>query len=124
MPCSFSCEATIAYVSRLRQEILKREPDFVERLDEHLKLPYLVFRERKFYAFLGEIRDGGIGYRQVFFPDFNPEGNIYQDLLERGDFVRIEDRIMRVYNGKDLVGEVTIPLTRFAPEYPFIIQFD
>lgn len=123
MPCSFSCEATISMVGRLRQEIKKREPDFVELVDAHLKLPYLVFRERKFYAFLGEIKDGGIAYSKVFFPDFNPEGNIYQELLEQGDLVKIEGRTLFVYRRGDLIARKDIPLTEFGPEYPFVIQF-
>jgi hypothetical protein len=123
MPCSYNCTATIALVTELRSEIARHEPDFVKLIDRHLKLPWLVFYERKFYAFEGKLSGSKLKYSKVYFPDSDTSKNYYQGILQAGDTVEIKDRDLMISNRGKLLQKITLPLTKFAPEYPYMIQF-
>lgn len=124
MPCSFNCQKTIELVAKLRREMKKREPEFVEAIDRHQLLPFLVFFERKFYAFSGFIQDQRLYYSQVFFPDSWGPGREYLDILRCGDSLHIEDGNVYVYKGRKPVTIIQLKYRDSVPEYPFLIQFE
>jgi len=127
IPCSYDCQATKKLAGGLRQAIRAEEPRFVELIDRHLRLPFLIFYETVMYAFEGELKNGKLSYSQVYFLGRDSRGNnYYQNILEKGDSLFVEGRTVFVSKGGKKVGKIeaqTQP-NGFAPEYPFLIQFE
>ncbi|HXE71661.1 MAG TPA: hypothetical protein VNO81_03290, partial [Candidatus Nitrosotenuis sp.] len=123
MPCRFDCPATRRLAARLRAEIGRREPDFVRRIDQHLGLPYLVFRERKHYAFRGVLEGRTIRYSEVFYPDGAPEGRPYLERLARGDQVVLGEGAVDILRRGRRVDRIEGRSHGFAPEIPFMVAF-
>jgi len=123
MPCNFRCSETISLVSRLRTEIQKREPGFVDAIDRHLNMPFLVFYERKFYAFDGFIDDERLYYSQVYFPDSWRPGKVYLKLLQSGNNLHISDGTVHIFSGRREVASIGSEMRENDFEYPFLIQF-
>ena len=124
MPCSYNCENTVNLVKGLRDKIRKREPDFVNLTDRYLKMPFLVFYERKIYCFEGKsLGNNHLKYRKVYFVGSDKTKDIYGQDLKMADALRLEARTMRLLRKGRVVKTIAIPLTNFAPETPFLIQF-
>lgn len=123
MPCSYSCAATIEIVTKLRNEIKKREPEFVELTDKCLKLPFLVFYERKFYCFEGTLKNNEIKYRKAYFAGPDPSKDIYGEYFKEADTVRLQGRELIILKNNRVIKKANIKLSDFAPEYPFMIKF-
>lgn len=123
MPCSYNCKSTIDLTKRIRGAIYEEEPGLVEVIDKHLKLPLLVFYERKFYAFEGEIKSKRLYYKKAYFIGQMPENNLYEGDLKRGNCVFLEGKDVVILNNGKLVKKIKWRRTEFAPEFPFIIQF-
>jgi hypothetical protein len=124
MPCSFACSRTIELAGRLRSEIDKREPDFARAIDCHLLLPFLVFFERKFYAFEGFMERERLYYDHVYFPDTWRAGRSYHERLERGDSLHIEDGSVHVYRGSTPLDVIPLNHRDTVAEQPFLIHFE
>jgi len=124
MPCSYSCINTKETALSLRKAIMDKEPEFVVAIDRHLKIPYLVVYERKFFAFEGSLENGVIRYNKVYSLSSNRNiSENYLTSLAKGDAVRVDDRDIYVSRkGKD-VAVIRTEKKKFGPEYPFIIQF-
>ena len=124
MPCNFNCQKTINYAGRLRQEIAKREPEFIKAVDKKLKLPFLVFYEKKIYAFQGQlINCNELSYTKVYFVNAEPERNTYFNRLLRGNRLKIDGKMVNIYRNRDKVDVMQGPIGGFAPESPFLVQF-
>lgn len=124
MPCSFDCGATADLAVRIRSAIYEEEPEFAKRIDEHLRLPVLVFYERKFYAFKGEIKHGRLYYTDVYFIGQMSEKNLYEDDLRKGSCVFLDNKDVVILDKGKLVKRIVWQKKDFAPETPFIIQFN
>lgn len=123
MPCFYNCPTTLDLSAQIRAGIQKEEPEFVKAIDRHLKLPLLVFYERKFYAFEGEIKNNKIYYRKAYFIGQMPENNLYEADLNKGNCILLDDKdVVILCNGK-LIKRIKWKKRYFAPEFPFIIQF-
>lgn len=123
MPCSYNCQATINLAKRVRRVIYEEELQLGEKIDMHLKLPLLVFYERKFYAFEGEIKHNKLFYKKVYFIGQAPENNLYETDLNKGNCVFIENKDILILNKGRLIKRIKGERKDFAPEFPFIIQF-
>lgn len=125
MPCSFSCAATVERVTALRADIEQHEPGLAAVIDRHLRLPALVFRERKIYFFEGEASEYRIDYTAWAFEGGEPQADVLGAWLAEGDAVEIEPTRarVRVLRGGRELGAVTCSAEGFAPEIPFIAQF-
>lgn len=124
IPCSFNCSATKKLAGSLREAIKEEEPEFIEEIDRHLKLPFLIFYETTMYALEGEIKDKKLFYKKVYFiARGSGENNFYKDILEKGNCLFLEDKEIIVLKDKKLVGKINPPATEFAPQIPFLIQF-
>jgi hypothetical protein len=123
MPCSYACVDTIALAKKIREGIAEEEPEFVRKIDLHLQLPFLVFFEKKIYAFEGRIIDGAVRYRQVFFLGLMPEYDAYGEALKQGDCVRISGNTVQIFKKGRLIRKCAEARKQFAPEMPFMIQF-
>ena len=110
-------------VSRLRKEIKKLEPDFVTLADTYLKMPFLVFYERKVYGFEGSLNRDTIRYKKYHFLFPDKRKNIYAGLFKRSDRVRMDRWHISLFKGNRYSGTIDTQQSGFAPEYPFMIQF-
>lgn len=91
IPCSFDCETTASLSARLRDFIMERDPGYAQYIDRHLKLNFLVFRERDIYAFDGSVEDGVLKYDNCYFvDDYLYPGELIQD-FHRGDTIIFEE---------------------------------
>lgn len=124
MPCSYNCRATIELNKKVRDAIYEEEPEFVRKIDWHLKLPLLVFYERKYYAFEGEIENNKLCYKNVYFIGQMLEENLYENDLRKGDCVFLEDKDVLILKRNKLIKRIKWQKKDFAPEMPFIIQFN
>lgn len=123
MPCSYNCDLTAKDSLKLRSAIYEEEPHFVEMVDRHLKLPLLVFYERKFYAFEGQMKKDRLYYKNVCFIGQMPENNLYEAKLKNGDCISLEGDAVVITKKGRLTSKIYCKKDSFAPETPFIIQF-
>lgn len=123
MPCSFSCAQTMSTVSRLRQEIKKREPGYVALTDRYLKMPFLVFYEKKYYCFEGALKGNEIKYKNCHSLFSDPSLDIYDDDFKKADTLRLEGRRIILSRRNRAFRQINVVCDKFAPEHPFLIQF-
>lgn len=123
MPCSYSCGETIKLAGKLRKEIRKRDSEYVELTDKYLKMPFLVFYERKFYCFDGRLKDNEIKYKEVYFPSPDKNKDTYAKYLKEADTLRLEGRRIILLKRNRIIKTIDVELSNFAPEYPFLIKF-
>jgi len=129
MPCSFSCGKTRRQAERIRSVILAEEPSFVRAIDRHLRLPYLVFRERQIYAFDGILRGSRLEYKKVAFAGRQPTGAVYERDLKRGDSLIVEKDTVVILKRGRLIRKITWgkdPKAQRGPRalgHPFLIRF-
>lgn len=124
MPCSYDCKKTIELAGKLRKEIKKREPLYVKLADQYLKMPFLVFYERKFYMFDGAAWKGDmLTYKKAHFVSPDGTKDIYGEDLNKADGLRLQGRKLLLYKKRSLLQTLDIPMENFAPEYPFLIDF-
>lgn len=122
MPCSYSCQETIKLAGKLRLEINKREPGYVKLADEYLQMPFLVFYEKKYYCFKGEIKNNLLKYEKVYFSSPTQSNDMYGEFLKNADSFKLHGRSIILYRGKKIFKVTDIPLRNFASEYPFVIK--
>lgn len=126
MPCTYACAETRARVTALRADIAAREPGLVVAIDRHLRLPALVFRERKIYFFEGMATEHRIDYTRWMFEGGDPTADVLGGWLADGDAVEIDAARtrVRVMRGTHELGAVACTSTGFGPEIPFIVRFE
>ncbi|MBL7197461.1 MAG: hypothetical protein ISS47_05140 [Candidatus Omnitrophica bacterium] len=123
MPCSYDCKKTSILVNKLREEIKIREPDYVKITDQYLKMPFLVFYERKFYCFEGQLKGNLLEFRKVYFPSPDESKDIYGEEFRKADSLKLQGREIFLYRKGKILKTISVPLNEFAPEFPFLIQF-
>ncbi len=124
MPCRWDCPATRDLAGRLRSEVARREPELVRQVDRHLRLPALVFYERKHYVFDGTLQGNRLEYRAAYYPDGDLEGQALLARLAQGDALELEGETVRVFRQGELVDRIQARSDGFAPEHPFLVQFE
>lgn len=122
MPCSYSCHETIKLAGKLRLEINKREPGYVKLTDEYLQMPFLVFYEKKYYCFKGEVKNSLLEYEKVYFSSPTQSNDIYGELFRNADSLKLHGRSIVLHRGRKISKVIDIPLQNFAPEFPFLIK--
>lgn len=121
MPCSFRCRKTARWVEKIRSAILKREPEYVRKIDEHLKLPLLVFYEKTIYAFEGKLEKRGnrLFYDSVYYVGGTPSYDFHGRDLEKGNNLFVKNYDVLVFRDRKLIKTI-----KFRPlHFPFLIQF-
>lgn len=124
MPCSYHCPRTISQVKKIRSALYTEEPDFVREIDRHLQLPVLVFRERKAYAFEGEIKNDRLFYKAVYYVGQMPECNLFAKELKTGDTVFTQGQNVLILKKGRLIKKIVCKNNGSHLEFPFIIQFN
>lgn len=90
MPCSYDCKTTFDYVSNLRKSLLKLEPELVQKTDEMLSKPFLVFGEQNAYLFEGHIENNSILYSDFVFTGKKTENiNALSDIMRQGNKIKM-----------------------------------
>lgn len=123
MPCSFRCPETIKWASCVREEIKSQEPGFARSIDFHLKRPYLVFYEQKYYAFDGAMKGQRLFYKKATFTGGVKDNNPYERQLNSGDCLFIEDNHIVILKKGRAIERIRPSGKEFAPETPFLIDF-
>jgi len=124
MPCSFNCAATRKNAASFRDFLMKEEPSFVKNIDDHLRLPHLIFYERKIYAFEGRMVPEGIAYKSVYFLGLNNDFNPYLERLSLANELRLEGKnVVLLKDGKkrDVIEHDPF---KASQEIPFLLQCD
>lgn len=123
MPCSYSCEATKKLAGKLRDEIARHEPEYVRRADKCLKMPFLVFYERKLYCFDGVLEGNRIKYTKFYFPSHDRSKDFYSGYFKKANEVRLEGRNLLFFKDGRPTAKVEVKKNPFAPDQPFFIDF-
>jgi len=123
LPCSFDCSATIKKSKKLRALIQKKEPAFIKRVDQILKAPFLVFYEDIIYGFEGEIIKDRLYYKKIYFLGGDPNKNLYQSKLEKGNNLFIKNKRVSILKNNKIQTKISVPKTKEKPVIPFLIQF-
>lgn len=124
MPCRYDCQATIKLAGKLRHEILKKEPEYVRKMDGYLKKTFLVFYERKFYALDEAVfKNDVLHYKQAAFVSHDATRNEYGEDLDKASALKLHGRQLTLLRGRKVLKDIMIPLNTFAPEHPFLITF-
>jgi len=123
MPCNYRCLETIKLARKIRREIKKREPDYVNFTDYYLKKIYLVFYEKKYYWFEGNFENNVVVFKKMFFCSPDKDKDVYSRYFVKADALSLKGRRIYLYKKRNLYKIINVPLNEFAPEYPFIIKF-
>jgi len=87
-------------------------------------MPFLVFYERKIYCFAGELLGNNLlRYKKVYFPGPDKTKDIYGEELSRADSLKLEGRVVTLFCKNRVFKTIFTPLSNFAPEFPFLVQF-
>jgi len=123
MPCSYSCRQTIKLASRLRRGINKMESGYVKIIDKLLKMPFLVFYEKKFYCFKGKLEGNLLKYDKACFLFSRASENLFAADFDMADALELKGRRITLFRKNHILNIVDVFLNEFAPEYPFLIKF-
>lgn len=102
-PCSYNCPNTIDISGRLLKGIEKLEPQYAKLIEHHLKLPYLLFNEKKAFAFEGEIRKNRIHYTECRFLGDSRDMETYKEIT-LGDSVEVGEEFILIYRDNEEIG--------------------
>jgi len=124
MPCSFNCAETIRYASKVENMLDRYYPDISKECRHHLRLPCLVIREQKSYAFewVFDETNQSISYTKHFNLSHQTESDMNK-YIKMWNMIQIRDtHIINIYNKDSLVFAYD---TRNSNEIeiPFFIQF-
>lgn len=118
MPCSPDCPETIKYADNLRKEIKKRDPEYVDVIDRHLKLPYLCFSEQDIYAFEGSVSGNIIHTKKSYFVG-KPRYNRFNDEFRKADAITVTDKEITAHKNERLL----MSISKEKPNKGIIIRF-
>ncbi len=117
MPCSYNCKATVDYAANLRKSILKLEPELVQKADEMLSKPFLVFEEQNAYLFEGHIENNLILYSGFVFIG-NKANDAFSDIMRQGNKIKIgKNEIVFCQDNEEIAKKGR------KPNGGFIVQF-
>lgn len=99
-PCSYRCPATMDIAQRLLEGIEEMEPDYAEKIRRHLKLPYLLFNEKKAFALEGSIKNNRIYYTQSKFIGDKRDEKTYIEIT-KGNMVEVQDECIIIFRDNE-----------------------
>src|SRR3989338_727819 len=121
LPCSYSCKKTIELAKKIEVAIKEVEPDFVEKANELLKKPLLIFREQNFILFDGIASGNRISYTYSQYIDnpSRPEETIsFYSLIEEGNNLSLEGDKLIIRNNNSIIKIIE------KKPFWFILDFD
>lgn len=105
LPCSYSCEKTISYAREVEKRIEQVEPGFVRKTKEILQKPLLVFGERHYIIFDGDMKGDTISYDDAHYVSnpARPEEDVnFFDEIRQGDSILMKKDIAIRKEGKEI----------------------
>ena len=125
LPCSYRCKNTIELAKKVEEKIDEVEPDFVEKTTELLKRPFLVFGEKNFVIFEGQLSknksDFILEYEdcQYLTNYARPEESVdFFDSIKEGNKIVVEDKKLIIKYNDSILKTI-----EKKPEW-FVIDFD
>ncbi|HOC91520.1 MAG TPA: hypothetical protein PKH33_04030 [bacterium] len=101
IPCGFDCRATAELSAELRAFIQKHDRGYADYIDRHMKLNFIVFRERDIYAFDGVPEGNVLKYNVTAFVDSYLYPGELLNVFAHNDTLAIhEDKIFVMSGGK------------------------
>ncbi|MCE1248845.1 MAG: hypothetical protein LWY06_19580 [Firmicutes bacterium] len=102
-PCSYNCKITMELAQRVLEGIRELDRGFADKIEWHLKLPYLMFNEKKAFALNGEIRGNRIRYDESYFLGDFRDLETY-DLVRSGNMVEVNNENIIVFRDNTEIG--------------------
>ena len=119
-PCSYCCEAALAWSTAALEQMAGRHPESVEGLREVLARPVLYFDHEHQVILDGRLADGAVSYRGAGLPGpGSPELRRFAAAIAAGDRLRLDDASLVVERD----GEVVLELERTDPALGFVAPF-
>lgn len=95
-PCSYNCPKAMETAGKLLEGIKRLDPLYAQLIEQHLRLPYLLFNEKKAFAFQGKIRKNRIRYSECHFLGDRRDLETYGK-IPKGDMVEVGDEYIIIY---------------------------
>ncbi len=125
MPCSFSCKKTIAYVQKIEEKLQETgHSDLREKCQYYLKLPCLIIREQKAYAFEWKVKEKEkeILYKKVFFLGNPKEWDLSVYFKKWNRLQIVNETYIDIYHNAKLIFRYDTSKQEEI-EHPFLVQF-
>lgn len=124
MPCSFDCEETKNYVDKIEEKLEIEAPEILEECRYYLKLPCLVIRELKIYAFEWFINQerNELSYTKCYILGKPNEGSLLEFIEQWNRVVIEKDFLVHIYKDNSLIHTYDASKSEKI-EHPFLIQF-
>ena len=109
LPCSYRCENTIKLAKKVEEKIREVEPEFVKKTIKLLKKPLLVFGERNFIIFDGQIKSKSLNYTNAQYisnPARVEETIDFFDSVKDGNKITINQDKLHIMNDGSLIRKV------------------
>jgi hypothetical protein len=120
-PCSYRCEAALAWARSCLTEMAIVHPALVSELQAALAQPILYFDHDHQLVFDGDFVGGGITYRGVQqWETASPQLTVLGAAIARGDQLSLNDRELVVERD----GQTVLRLARTDPALGFVAPFD
>ena len=125
LPCSYRCSRTMEFAKKIEERISEVEPEFSERTIEFLKKPLLVFAERDFVIFNGELsKNSPIQILEYSDCEYLKNPARLEESIDFFDTIKSGNRIV-VDNDKITIKDDNsiLKIINKKPEW-FVIDFD
>ncbi len=124
MPCSASCQATLAIVEQNWSCLVREEPLFAEKLKTVLEAPILCLNENRIFQFVGAtVHEQSVEYIDVLTISPTLQTDPIYRALRTGDTCVVEGNIIRVFACTKQVYAQATYTDQYGPECPFVMMF-
>ena len=125
MPCSFDCQATVDYSTKLLAALREWDPGYARRIQASLQQCFLVISERLVYLLVDASIKGEARaiYHNAIFVGADPEHDCYGERLAGGNELEISDGIVFIYNDGKLIHTLETHCDQGIAEVPLLLTF-
>lgn len=126
MPCSFDCAATLEYSTAVISATRELDVEYAEKIEASLRQSFLVISEAASYVLEGARgTDGGrVAYEKATYVGGRAQYDRYSSPLAKGDELSVEDGVVFVWRGGQLVETLETRCDRGIVEVPMVLNFD
>lgn len=126
MPCSFDCQATVDYSTRLLAALSEWDSGYARRIKSSLQQCFLVISERLAYVLVdASVKDEARAtYDKAIFVGAAAEHDRYGELLARGTELEISDGVVFIYNDGKLIHTFETRCDQGIAEVPLLLAFE
>lgn len=107
-PCSYNCKETIRLARELLNKIEKKEPEYANEIKRILRLPYLVFDEKKAFVFEGKTDRNSVEYTDCYFLGDSRDLKFYREIT-RGNRIEVEGEQVVVWKDEEEIARYNYP---------------